>query len=650
KKQQSLYDGKMLLDKHYPPVVHDSEETLQLPQESRDKMKQINKEIKPANYTKINHLSGVFVPQKALSLEELYFSNNSKTANISKSFLIPNESVARKFLNEVKSTIVTLQRVVKQRMTIETHNWASSAHQEFHKIIERLQAQLGDLKGKYKDTSHVSDTRKPLSQKLENKNVELESQVIQNVVQNPRVQNVGNPNGLIGVQRNGNQNQIGNSNLMAARAEGNAARQNRNQIRCYNCRGIDGSEEVHKNYDDNEIFNMFTQEEQYTELLEPIPELHQVPKNDNDVVSEVTGVVQVMNGNPSRVNIKQLCGRIRRRRYNLILAESNIKTPMLDHQDKYMMKAQMVKHTLRGRLLASFQDLEHEGGDKRSQGGRKDNDSKIKIQDYWRANDHSNEFLRTRLQVSRKEHEERLKAILELHKKELLYAKFYKCEFWIPKVMKKLYWWPNMKADIATYVGKYLTCAKVKAKHQRPSGLLVQPEIPQWKWDNITMYFVTKLPKSSQGYDTIWVIVDHFTKSTIFLPMREIDPMKRLARMYLKEVVTRHGIPVLIICDHDPRFASNFWRSLQKALVTNLDMSTAYHPQTDGQSERTIQTLEDMMRACVIEFRKGWVNHLPLAEFSYINSYHSSIKDAPFEALYSRKCRSHVCWAKVGEA
>ncbi|GJR52461.1 putative reverse transcriptase domain-containing protein [Tanacetum coccineum] len=200
--------------------------------------------------------------------------------------------------------------------------------------------------------------------------------------------------------------------------------------------------------------------------------------------------------------------------------------------------------------------------------------------------------------------------------------------------MKKLYWWPNMKADIATYVSKCLTCAKVKAEHQRPSGLLVQPKIPEWKWDNITMDFVTKLPKSSQGYDTIWVIVDRLTKSAIFTPMRETDPLDKLARMYLKEVVTRHGIPVSIICDRDPRFASNFWRSLQNALGTNLDMSTAYHPQTDGQSERTIQTLEDMLRACAIDFGKGWVNHLPLVEFSYNNSYHASIKAAPFEALY----------------
>ncbi|GJY69869.1 putative reverse transcriptase domain-containing protein, partial [Tanacetum coccineum] len=161
------------------------------------------------------------------------------------------------------------------------------------------------------------------------------------------------------------------------------------------------------------------------------------------------------------------------------------------------------------------------------------------------------------------------------------------------------------------------------------------------------MDFVTKLPKSSQGYDTIWVIVDRLTKSAIFMPMRETDPMDKLARMYLKEVVTKHGIPVSIICDRDPRFASNFWRSLQKAL--GLDMSTAYHPQTDGQSERTIQTLEDMLRACVIDFGNGWVKHLPLVEFSYNNSYHASIKAAPFEALYGRKCRSPVCWAEVGQ-
>nr|GEY80213.1 putative reverse transcriptase domain, ribonuclease H-like domain, aspartic peptidase domain protein [Tanacetum cinerariifolium] len=150
-----------------------------------------------------------------------------------------------------------------------------------------------------------------------------------------------------------------------------------------------------------------------------------------------------------------------------------------------------------------------------------------------------------------------------------------------------------MRADIATYVSKCLTCFKVNAEHQSPSGLLVQFKIHQEKWDNITMVVVTKLPKSSQGYDTI--------------------------------------------------------RSLQKALGTSLDMSTAYHPRTDGQSERTIQTLKDMLRACVIDFGKCWVNLLPLFKFSYNNSYHASIKAAQFEALYGQKCRLPVCWAEVEE-
>ncbi|GKB81551.1 putative reverse transcriptase domain-containing protein, partial [Tanacetum coccineum] len=216
--------------------------------------------------------------------------------------------------------------------------------------------------------------------------------------------------------------------------------------------------------------------------------------------------------------------------------------------------------------------------------------------------------------------------------------------------MKKLYWWPNMKAEIATYVSKYLTCAKVKIEYQKPSGLLVQPEIPQWKWENITMDFMTKLPKTAAGQDTIWVIVDRLTKSAHFLPMREDDTLEKLTRQYLKEVVSRHGVPVLIISDRDGKFTSHFWKSLNKALCTRLDMSTTYHLETDGQSERTIQTLEDMLRACVHDFEKGWDRHLPLVEFLYNNSYHTNIKAAPFEALYGHKCRSPICWAEVGDS
>ncbi|GKB20607.1 putative reverse transcriptase domain-containing protein, partial [Tanacetum coccineum] len=177
---------------------------------------------------------------------------------------------------------------------------------------------------------------------------------------------------------------------------------------------------------------------------------------------------------------------------------------------------------------------------------------------------------------------------------------------WIPcRDLKKLYWWPNMKAKIATYVSKCLTCAKVKAECQKPSGLLFQPVIPVWKWENITIDFVTKYPKTSTGQDTIWVIVDQLTKSAHFLPMKETDSMEKLTRQYLKEVVSRHEVSVLIISDRDSKFTSQFSKLLNKSLGTQLDMSMAYHPQTDGQSERTILTLEGMLRACVIDFGKA---------------------------------------------
>nr|GFA08629.1 putative reverse transcriptase domain-containing protein [Tanacetum cinerariifolium] len=215
--------------------------------------------------------------------------------------------------------------------------------------------------------------------------------------------------------------------------------------------------------------------------------------------------------------------------------------------------------------------------------------------------------------------------------------------------LKKLYWCPNMKAEIATYVIKCLTCTIVKAECQKPSGLLVQPVIPIWKWENITMDFLAKFPKTSTGQDIIWLIVDRLTKSTHFLPIKETNSMEKLTRQYLKKVVSRHGLSVLIISDRYSKFTSQLWKSLNKALGTQLDMSTVYHLQTDGQSERTIQTLEDMLRACVMDFGKGWDRHLPLVEFSYNNIYHTSIKAASFEALYGQKCQSPIYWAKVGE-
>nr|GFB06878.1 putative reverse transcriptase domain-containing protein [Tanacetum cinerariifolium] len=168
--------------------------------------------------------------------------------------------------------------------------------------------------------------------------------------------------------------------------------------------------------------------------------------------------------------------------------------------------------------------------------------------------------------------------------------------------MKKLYWWVNMKADIATYVRKCVTCAKVKSKHQRPSGLLQQPKIPEWKWEHISMDFVMGLLRTPSGYESIWVIFDRLTKLAYFLPMKKTDSMEKLMRLYLNEVVYRPGVPLSIILDRDGQFASGFLGSLQNALGSNLKISTAYHPKTDSQTERTIQTLEDMLRTYVIDF------------------------------------------------
>ena len=216
--------------------------------------------------------------------------------------------------------------------------------------------------------------------------------------------------------------------------------------------------------------------------------------------------------------------------------------------------------------------------------------------------------------------------------------------------MRTSYWWPGMKKDIATFVSKCLTCSKVKAEHQRPSGLLEQPIIPVWKWESIAMDFITKLPRTTAGHDSIWVVVDRLTKSAHFLPIREDFKVEKLAKVYMKEIICRHGTPIDIISDRDARFTSRLWETFQSAMGTKLNLSTAFHPQTDGQTERTIQTLEDMLRSCVIDFGGNWDTYLPLAEFSYNNSYHTSIQMAPFEALYGRKCRSPISWHEIGQA
>jgi hypothetical protein len=215
--------------------------------------------------------------------------------------------------------------------------------------------------------------------------------------------------------------------------------------------------------------------------------------------------------------------------------------------------------------------------------------------------------------------------------------------------LKKEYWWPNMKKEVSDYVLKCLTCQQVKAEHQHPAGLLQNITIPEWKWERVTMDFVTGLPLTPRKKDSIWVIVDRLTKVAHFLPVRKDYSLEKLAELYVNEIVRLHGVPSSIISDRDPRFTSRFWGKLQAALGTKLHFSTAFHPQTDGQSERVIQILEDMLRACVIEFEGSWEKYLPLAEFAYNNSYQASIKMAPFEALYGRKCRTPAYWGELGE-
>ena len=216
--------------------------------------------------------------------------------------------------------------------------------------------------------------------------------------------------------------------------------------------------------------------------------------------------------------------------------------------------------------------------------------------------------------------------------------------------LRKHFWWNGMKKDVAEYVSKCLTCQKVKAEHRHPAGELQPIELPEWKWDQITMDFVVGLPRTVEGYDAIWVVVDRLTKTAHFIPIKVTFSVERLAEIYVASIVRLHGVPLSIISDRDARFTSQFWRCVQRTLGTQLKFSTAFHPQTDGQSERTIQTLEDMLRSCVMDFGGSWNKKLPLIEFSYNNSYQASLGMAPYEALYGRKCRSPVHWYETGQA
>jgi hypothetical protein len=200
--------------------------------------------------------------------------------------------------------------------------------------------------------------------------------------------------------------------------------------------------------------------------------------------------------------------------------------------------------------------------------------------------------------------------------------------------LKQHYLWTKMKIEITRYVARCDTCRRVKAIQMKTAGPLQSLSIPTWKWEDISMDFIVGLPRTTKGFDSIWVIIDRLTKIAHFLPVKTTHPVAVYAQLYIAHILSLHGVPKTIVSDRGPQFVSKFWEELHKSLGTKLLHISAYHPQTSGQTERVNQILEDMLRACVLEFPQKWDECLPLAEFSYNNSYQESIKMAPFEALY----------------
>ncbi|WVZ97023.1 hypothetical protein U9M48_042590 [Paspalum notatum var. saurae] len=215
--------------------------------------------------------------------------------------------------------------------------------------------------------------------------------------------------------------------------------------------------------------------------------------------------------------------------------------------------------------------------------------------------------------------------------------------------LKQKFWWTRMKREIAKHVLECNVCQRIKADHLKPAGPLQPLAVPAWKWEDVHMDFVVGLPRTQKGYDSIWVIIDRFTKSAHFIPVKTIYHAKTYAELYIARIVSLHGVPRTITSDRGSTFVSRFWEQLQAALGTVLIRSSAYHPQTNGQVERVNQILEDMLRACVMTYSTKWDECLPLAEFAYNNSYQKSLGMAPFEALYGRRCRTPLNWFEPGE-
>ncbi|WVZ80470.1 hypothetical protein U9M48_027941 [Paspalum notatum var. saurae] len=215
--------------------------------------------------------------------------------------------------------------------------------------------------------------------------------------------------------------------------------------------------------------------------------------------------------------------------------------------------------------------------------------------------------------------------------------------------LKERFLWYGMKRAVAEYVAICDTCQRVKAEHQRPAGLLQSLKVPEWKWEEITMDFIVGLPRTQKGYNSIWVVIDRLIKVAHFIPVNTTYSGAKLAELYISRIVCLHGVPKRIISDRGSQFTSRFWKQLHDSLDTKLRFSTAYHSQTDGQIERTNQILEDILRACAIQYGTSWDKCLPYAEFYHNNTYQVSLKKSPFEALYGKRCRTSLFWNQIGE-
>ncbi|WVZ69566.1 hypothetical protein U9M48_018337 [Paspalum notatum var. saurae] len=214
---------------------------------------------------------------------------------------------------------------------------------------------------------------------------------------------------------------------------------------------------------------------------------------------------------------------------------------------------------------------------------------------------------------------------------------------------KQKFWWYGMKREVAEYVALCDVCREGESRASKARRIVTAAQDSEWKWEEIGMDFIVSLPRTQSGFDSIWVVVDRLTKVAHFIPVKTTYSGAKLAELYMSVIVCLHGVPKKIVSDRGTQFTSHFWKRLHESMGTKLNFSSAYHPQTDGQTERANQILEDMLRACAIQYGTSWDKSLPYAEFSYNNSYQASIKMSPFQALYGRRCRTPLHWDQPGE-